>query len=199
MLYSCKMCSHTVAVAYHTKFFQRYLKWMQKQKGSVSLSVLANANMPKGLERNQMHAISLHQNQQLSVSRNLSLKQKVSNLLRELNLVSKNSLPVMSTTKCAHQHCLMICLGHLNCHFHTLILHHCTLPNPHPSSSDYNQPLDHFGRQPPPLVSTGSLVQQVSMPYSPSANVVYAPVVSMSSSVDRHFLVAISEREHFKM
>lgn len=35
---------------------------------------------------------------------------------------------------------------------------------------------------PPPLVSTGSLVQQVSMSYAPSANVLYAPIVSMQQS-----------------
>ena len=35
--------------------------------------------------------------------------------------------------------------------------------------------------QPPPLVSTGSLVQHVSMSYAPSANVLYAPVVPCSN------------------
>lgn len=49
MLYSsCKVCSHTVAIAYHTHSSPKYLKWLQKQRGTVSLSVLANANMPKG-------------------------------------------------------------------------------------------------------------------------------------------------------
>ena len=40
--------SHAVAVAYHTKSSQKYLTWLQKHRGNVSLSVLANANMPKG-------------------------------------------------------------------------------------------------------------------------------------------------------
>ena len=49
MLYcSCKICSYSVAVAYHTKSSQKYLTWLQKYRGNVSLSVLANANMPKG-------------------------------------------------------------------------------------------------------------------------------------------------------
>ena len=55
------------------------------------------------------------------------------------------------------------------------------------SSSNYDQSLNQLRLQPPPppLVSSGPLVQQVSMAYSPSANVVYAPVVSMPSLVDQ--------------
>ena len=33
MLYSsCKVCSHTVAIAYHTHSSQKYMKWLQKQR-----------------------------------------------------------------------------------------------------------------------------------------------------------------------
>ena len=189
MLYSsCKMCSHTVAVAYHTKSSQRYLKWMQKQKGSVSLSVLANANMPKGAGKKPnarrkassksatkriKELIAEADSEQLTPRIKPSIKELTSsdehNLMRTPAL--SDDMPGPSELSFSYSY--------------PPPLRPAKSTWSPPSSSDYNQPLDHFGRQPPPLVSTGSLVQQVSMAYSPSANVVYAPVVSMSSSVDK--------------
>ena len=49
---SSKVCAHTVAVACHTSTMDKYLSWVQKQKDSVSLSALANLNMPKGAGKN---------------------------------------------------------------------------------------------------------------------------------------------------
>ena len=49
---SSKVCAHTVAVACHTSTMDKYLSWVQKQKGSMSLSALANLNMPKGAGKN---------------------------------------------------------------------------------------------------------------------------------------------------
>ena len=45
---SCKVCAHTVAVAVHTHTTDRYMQWLQRQKGNVNLTALANTDMPKG-------------------------------------------------------------------------------------------------------------------------------------------------------
>lgn len=184
---SCKMCSHTVAVAYHTKSSQKYLKWLQKLKGSVSLSVLANTNMPKGAGKKPnahrkassksatkriKELITEADSEQLTPRIRPSTKE-ITSSDRHNRVCTPAALPddIPGPSGLSYSYSLPLCS--VNSTWSPL------------SSSDYNQPLDQFGRQPPPLVSAGSLVQQVSMAYSPSANVVYAPVVSMPSSVDR--------------
>ena len=45
---SCKVYTHTVAVARHKSLMEQYLQWLLKQKSDVNLYTLENTNMPKG-------------------------------------------------------------------------------------------------------------------------------------------------------
>ena len=47
-IFLARCCAHTIAVARYTESVEKHLKWLQKQKGIVSLSALADTNMPKG-------------------------------------------------------------------------------------------------------------------------------------------------------
>ena len=43
-----RICAHSVSVALRINQIDAYIKWLQKQKYSVSYSKLANVDMPKG-------------------------------------------------------------------------------------------------------------------------------------------------------
>ena len=276
MYLSCKVCAHTIAVARHTESVKKHLKWLQKQKGIVSLSALADTNMPKGAGKkpNAHRKASLKSSTKRikallaeadseELTPRIKISSKISTdkhkhahtpelpgdrpgpsyshphshsyplpLCPEIK-TSNKFFPFADTQERAHSPELQVPdddpgLSFSPRHYHTYPpsldpgiktsfenfsstderehAHTSELPYdiPGPSGLSYCHPHSHsyppplypatftssalstngdqpFG-QPPPLVSTGSLVQQVSMSYSPSANVLYAPVVSMQQS-----------------
>ena len=175
---SCKVCTHTVAVARHTESISRYVQWHLRQRSCINLSALADVNMPKGAgKKSRSHRkasqksstkrikVMLSQAESDELAPRIKLKPAITHQPSPSpDLPGPLELPEPSELSGTH-------------HRPPPAVYpiRAMTTSPDPLMTYYiNQP----PRPPPPLVSTGSLMQHISMSHSPSASVVYAPLVT---------------------
>ena len=178
---SCKVCAHTVAVARHTGTMDEYVKWLQKQKGSLNVTSLADLNMPKGAGKKPHR----------KASQKSSMKQVKRILAKEHPEMTPRVQPQPTTTDE-----MGTCTSQLN---ETQVFHpdydtdEADIPGPssppHTSPVRYGFEHDHCQpqavRMPPPLVSVGPLMSNVTMSIcSTTASPVYSPVLNIQTHPD---------------
>ena len=154
---SCKVCSHTVTVARHTDSIGRYLQWLLKQRSGINLTAMADLHMPKGAGKKPCS------------HRKASQKSSTKRIKVMLSQTDANEL----TPRIKPKPVLPMCEEKPTCTTTPILPGPSGLCYPHPPalipageislSPDLLTYVKQPSHPPPPLVSTGTLMQHICL------------------------------------